>query len=415
MTLLLAPLLLLSLDGQVAAVADRELVVVVPRIDRVAGPISDALRRLEGHPELAPFVAELRTSFAGPTDLAEHERLGLRPDGALVAASGPALFLPLRPGADVGRYLEALGAEGAHAADGTHVKVASTPEALKALDTSKPLGDALAGCPRKKGDADLFAVWSTPGLGRGCLTARFDPDRVRLDARFSFRPAQPLEQLLAPPDEGLVAELGADATAVMTAFLADEALRRVRQKAPQPWVGSLTGGLVVGAGPAGVTLAARVRQPAEVAAGVKTLLQAQAKVEVAAEGDGWRVRYTPPGAEPSEAWIGVRGDTLLATTARTAPAAGDFRARLDGDARVDGALLKGASASLYLRIAGPPHDGSVYADALTPAARAMGIGPERVQRFCAGVAYVLAHLSEVAVAVRRDGADLVVAAEVVTL
>ena len=398
------------LDDWLAGVADREVVVVVPRVDRVAGPVFAALERLKSQPTLAELSAALTEAAPFPTDLAAHERLGLAPEGPMLLASGPVAFLPVPDASKSARYLEALGLDGvSRHVDGMLV-VAPNDAALDRALAGKAGASPLADCPRKKGDADLFAWWSVAGIGRACATLRIDPGRVRADARVVFTPAQPLEGWLGAPDEGLVGHLGPRVTTALAVHLGPAARARLAEQVDSPLWRLFRGGVAVGAGPTAgtVTAAIRVAHPEQARAELGRQLQAQKKAQVVADAGGWRVRL-----DDSEAWVGVRGDVLLATTG--SPLEGDHRAALTGPGRLDGALLRGAPVTWYLRLAGPPHAGRAFTDALSPTLTTLGLRPDGLEQMSAAAGFVLAHLSEAGLSVAVEGGALVCALEVMTL
>ncbi len=405
-----APVAAAPLDDWLAGVADRDGVVVVPRVDRVAGPLFAAVDRLKSQPTLAELVAGLQGAAPFPVDLAAHERLGLDASGPMLLASGPVAFLPVPDAAKAPRYLEALGLEGAtRHVDGMLV-VAPNEATLDAVLAAKAQGDPLADCPRKKGAADLFARWRMTGIGRVCAALRIDPGRVRADARVVLAPAQPLEGWLGKPDEGLVAHLGPRVMTALAVHLGPAARARLAKQAPSPLWSLFRGSVAVGAGPAAgtVTAAIRVAQPERARTELARLLRAQTKAQVVADAGGWRARL-----DDSEAWVGVRGDVLVATTGPLPE--GDYRASLGGDARLDGALLRDASVTWYLRLAGAPHAGRAFTDALGPTLATLGLRPEGLEQISAAAAFVLAHLSEAGFSAKLQGGALVCALEVVTL
>lgn len=383
--------------------ADREWVVIVPRVDRVAAPLSDAIDRLATHPTLGELAAGLREAAAWPTDLAAHRRLGLGTSGPLVLASGGVAFLPLPDAAKAPRYLEAIGLTGPTRRVGQMLVAAPKTFSL----SSKLHSDPLADCPRKRGDADLFVLARMAGIGRVCVTALLDPGRVRIDARAVFAPAQPIAGWLGAPDDGLLQHLGPRLTTALTANLGPVARERLAKESGVTW---LAGGVAVGAGPEPqtVTLAARLTDPKAARSAIDTLLAAQTRVQVAKADGGWSIRF-----EDREAHARIEGDALVVSTG--APTNGDHRAKLGGPGRLDAGLLRGATAAWYLRLTGMPHDGRAFVDAAGPVLASLGLRPDGLEGIASAVAFVTAHISELAVSVRVDGAALVAGLEVVTL
>ncbi|MCB9542418.1 MAG: hypothetical protein H6703_08225 [Myxococcales bacterium] len=116
---------------------------------------------------------------------------------------------------------------------------------------------------------------------------------------------------------------------------------------------------------------------------------------------------TAPGLD--RGWIGIRGDRFVATT----------RAEPVADGRPDTGLtpgfFDGAAALVYYRPTGAPHDGRAQADALSPALVRLGLEPDALRQALGALTWLTAHLGEVGVAVRADGARWQVAIEGVTL
>ena len=404
------------LDDWLAGVAEREVVLLVPRIDRVAAPLEAAASRLLESPALADLGRGLPLLSPWSVDPATHARLGLALDGALVLASGGVAFLPIPKAADGPGYLGSVGLTGVTRHTSGQLVVGPDEATLQRVLASPTSGDPVADCPRKKGEADLFVWWRQAGLGRGCGTVRFDPDRVRADVRFVFEPAQPLDAWIGTPDEGLVATLGGRPQTTLSLAAGPEATAHLARQAPHPLWSLLTGHLVVGASaPGEVTVALRVRDAAKASAAVAALLATQSRVTARPEAGGWRLTVADPEGEPQQAWVGLRGDALVATIAAVAPKRADHRAALGGPGRLDGAMLRGAALAWTLRLGGVPAGGRALADAAGPLARALGVAPERVQRVAEGVAWITAHVAEVGLSVRRDGEALVASLEVVTL
>ena len=107
-------------------------------------------------------------------------------------------------------------------------------EALGAyLKPPQPSGslEALADCPAGPGEADLWVVERVAAfnLGRGCLSARFDRDRVRLSGKMVTPMARVLRKYLDPgADLGPAFErLGADVTSLIAAQLGPKSQDRV--------------------------------------------------------------------------------------------------------------------------------------------------------------------------------------------
>ncbi len=398
------------LDTWLDAVADRDVIVLVPRADRVAGPLSAAAERLTAHPALAELTAGLREAAPWPTSLAEHARLGLAPDGPLLLASGPIAFLPIPDPSKGARYLEAVGLEGVTRHVGGVLVVAPDEVTIEGVLAAKAGANPFADCPRAKGEADLFARWSLAGVGRACATVRVDPGRVRVDVRVLGPPARALSKMLGTADDPLSRHLGSRVTTTLSLGLGRAALDDLASRAPDPFWKQVRGGLALGAGPAPgtVTLAVRINDPARAKADVDRLLAAQSRLRVVPDGKGWTLR-----TEGSEVRLELRGDVLVASTG--APARGDHRDRLVGPARTDGRLLRGAPFAWYLRLAGPPRDGRAFSDAAGPALAALGLRPAGLDELTSAAAFLLAHVSEIGVSLRRDGPALVGTLEVITL
>ncbi len=405
----MAPASAAPLDDWLAGVADRDLVVVVPRIDRVAGPLSAAVDRLATHPTLGELSAGVREALAWPTDLAEHVRLGLAAEGPLVFASGPVAFLPVPDASNDARYLETIGLEGRTRRLGGMLVVAPTDAALDALTSAKSTADPLADCPREKGQAELFVRWTMTGVGRVCVALRTDPGRIRLDARVVFAPAQPLADWVGKPDPTLVDYLGPKVTTVLAVSLGTAALDRLAKESGVAG-GLLSGGIVVGAGPEpdSVTIVLRTTDPKRLRVVIDAALAAQTLAQVAKVDDGWVIQL-----DGREARGRLEGDVLILTT--LAQPKGDYRAGLTGPARLDGELLRNAPFTWFLRLSGAPHDGRPFVDAVGPNLAALGVRPDGLEGIASAIAYAIAHVSEIGFAVRVDGDALVAALEVVTL
>ncbi|MCA9547617.1 MAG: hypothetical protein KC613_24610, partial [Myxococcales bacterium] len=197
----LAPLLLaLGLATPARAGLDADLArfsaapgarLVIPRLDRVLGPLGDLVQRLQQHPDWALFLGLPLSAFLARTgiDLTDPQALahqGLKLDGPLWVHRGAVTVasLPLADGAKGAAFLAtlaglpaeptasgwALGGLSLRHADG-RMLVADAPDGADRWGGPVP-PDAhaapLAGCPRAPGEADLWLTWQS-ALGKACL------------------------------------------------------------------------------------------------------------------------------------------------------------------------------------------------------------------------------------------------------
>lgn len=438
------------LDAWLGAVtAVDETVVVVPRLDRVLGPLADAKARLSSRPALARMLAG-----AGPLVLRDTELLplepgkaGLDPAGAFFLAGGRAGGFSALPVRDLEKLRAHLAGHGVHLTDaevageagwrvgdavairrGAHLWLAESEADLRRFGGLAGDADAvLKGCPRGRGEADLFVILrgstSLPGnLGRGCLTVRVDPDRVRLDALL----AADAQGWLEPGAPRLLPRLGADLAAAFELRLGPQARAALRagyvDRVPasaRDLLNALDGAVAaaLGPGPTDLALLVGVRDEGLVRASLGALLPAG--LERIPE--GWRVRVPTPKDWPrhlprvEEARLGVDGGVLWGTTAAAAPA-GDLRAGAEASrGRLDLRLFDDAAALLYLRPSGLPHDGRAWADLLMPHAALFGVELPALQQATGALAFVLAHLGEVGLAVTPTPAGLRVTLEAMLL
>lgn len=436
-----------ALDDWLAAVdATHPRVVIAPRLGAVLDPLGRAVRRARSHPVVgeasAASVADLVASLGvDPFDADALDAAGVALGGPLLVATGERGFavVPVRQSKAVAGLIEGAtgtkpqpakvaGRDGWRWPDGAAVWVdgmlfaARDAATVSAVLAARSTGErpALSGCAQAAGGADLFVL--TRGEVTGCLTARVDPGRVRVEWRGtvtgwsanawlgapvglpSLGPAT-LVAALAPgrPLDGSAAPTGVAPASVAPAYAAVVA-GMVRSVA-----------LAAGPAPADLLVEVELRDPTAAAALVE-------RVE-AAPPDGVRVDRDDRGllrlvvAEPAAegfdtAWLGVRDTRLMATT-RADVVAG--RALSVPKTGLSPRLFEGASALLYLRPTGAPHDGRAYTDALRPALAALGLEPDALGQAAGAVVFLTAHLGALGVAVAADGEAWRVAVEVETL
>ncbi|MCA9540225.1 MAG: hypothetical protein KC620_15110, partial [Myxococcales bacterium] len=160
---------------------------------------------------------------------------------------------------------------------------------------------------------------------------------------------------------------------------------------------------------AGVTDEARVTK--QIAAALRGLKADAVKIEPTA--DGWSVRARKPAKLPVDrGWLGVRAGRVTALTGAPPWPEGDPRGQADFG--LDPALLR-APMALFLRPAGEPHAGAVYADAVLAALTPLGVDSEAIRRLAGALAFAWAHLGEMGVGVRPEGDAFVLGLEMVTL
>ncbi len=434
------------LDDWLAALPKDADVVVVPEVRRAVGPLSDAAARLLRHPGIARLTqearvaAELRWGFE-PLDLKGHADRGLDPAGPALLSDG-AIVLPTKGpqaaedylAAALGVTLEAAtvaGRKGWRTDDGVAVfrdglVFAARDEArLKALlDAPAAPPATREGCPAGRGEADLYVLLRKKPLGGGCVTARFDPDRMVVLGRFDGGGGW-----LAEGDPGLWALLGIDATGAMAVRLDAGAARDARALFEKhlPGLGRLLDGrLAASAGPAltDLTVALGVTDEAAAEKALSALLRkvpaTTAKVRPMIDG-GFRLTPTlpaelPPDAPvPQDAWVGTQAGALVATT-RVDPGKpkGDPRGTTPGGPDVE--ALQKAGLGLIARVGGPPHDGLAWFDALRGLVRdELGFDADTLRDLTGAVAYVGAHVAAFTVALTRRGKGLDLRVELVTL
>ena len=411
------------LDADVAVMPpDAPLVVLVPRLGAVLEPVLDGLSRLRAHPAIAAALEPITgaiNSRAG-VDLFSpkaHARLGLDLSGAAWFAGGAdgALALPFAKSGDATDYVGAIlgidpikSGAGYQAAglwfqhgEGRAV-FGYAPEVAAPWFAAKrsPGADPLAGCPRGPGEADLFVRAQSPIGGTACATVRFDPDRVRLDARY----ASPLtEGWFGAADNRLLAGLPANPAAVFSTQLGPNALKRLRAAATKRQLSAFAAGfdgrISAAAGPGPKDFHLRLGLNAQAAPTVPADL-------VAALGDAVEARWRPDrkqvalfDAKSGDA-VGTltrAAHTLELTSSKAAPT-GDLRAALQAPGRVDAALAQKASLLLYLRLGGVPHDGQPFLDAVLPALQFMELPSETFQPLAGAAAWTMGHISELAIA-----------------
>lgn len=450
------------LDDWLAAVGPGQDVVIVPRLASVVDPVGRAVRRARQHPVVAEATAGSVGDVAAsvgfdPFDAGAVAAAGVVLEGPLVVASGAGGFavIPVR-GAEVvpgliGRATggavvaaEVAGRDGWRWAEGVAVYAggmvfAAGDEAVlgRVLAARGAGGEVVAGCAVGKGAADVFVV--TRGAAAGCLTARVDAGRVRVewwgavagwaaDAWLGAgmgMPAVGAADFVAAvaPGPALVAGAGrqlagrADGGAAGDGAVAgDRLIDRVGGPAATVATGLLGGlrSVVLAAGPrsSDLLVEARLPDPAPAAALLAAALATPPEgMGVGAPVDGlYPLTVTEPAAPGLDrGWIGLRGDRFVATT-RAEPIAD-----APPDTGLSAGFFDGAAALVYYRPTGAPHDGRAQADALSPALVRLGLEPDALRQALGALTWLTAHLGEVGVAVRVDGARWQVAIEGVTL
>lgn len=447
---LAGPLYAAPLDDWLGAVtADHQQIVIAPRLGAVVEPAARLWARGLAQPAVASASADLRGELEAslgfdPLDIKVLKARGVALDGPLIVATGPDrgwAALPITRPAAAGDVLAAAtgeapaplkidGAAGWQWTTGVGVWrggmlfVARSVAELQRVLAARAGPDLLGDCGRAKGQADLF-VLRRDDRGAGCLTARMDPDRLRVEARLRVAGVSASDWLA--PDGGLPA-LGAEvdlAGAFRPGPLAAAAFAQ-RLAAAHPALAGLNGRLAFALGPGLTDVVVRLGRRATAAA--DRALTAAAKqgrpgLRISAEAQGrWLVELAEVAAEgpaPSRApqlnraWLLADAGRLLLTTrasdAGGAPLAGAPRAA------VSRGLFDGAALAFWLRASGAPHDGGAYADAIAPVIDALGLEVKSFRALAGAAAYIWAHIGEVGLAVRPVGPAFQIAVEVVLL
>ncbi len=414
--------------------------LVVPRLDRVLLPLAGAIQRLQQHAGWAEALGLPLSAFQARTgiDLTDPAALraaGLGVEGPLwghAGGQGTVVAVPFTDGpaaAAFGAVLAGLPAEPQgegwrlggltlRHADGRALLTDAAPALTPFLGPAPAEGapPTLTGCPRGPGEADLYWQGRNDGLlpGQVCVTVRFDPDRVRVDVRV----ISPLVAgWLGGPVAPAVGALPSQPAAVAAVSLGPKALRhltRLAERRGQAQAAAAFGGSAVAAGGPGpqdvyVRVALAPGAPAGIPGPWRQALSQVARLVPSADGVDLFAREVE--AEPKALGHAAReGDALVVRTAGPAPALAALPAALRGRAHVDDRLWAQASAVLWLRLSGAPHDGQPLLDAVQPALKFLGRDLAHARQVADAVAWVLAHLGETVIAAwpTSDGLDLAI-------
>ncbi len=426
------------LDDWLAAAVDHETIVVAPRMKTVSAPLARAIERARQNPTVRdvsdPTLDDLKRGLG--FDLFTRGALaeaGFDVDGPLLLANSRDSGLTavaVADGARVGAWLEQVtgmtpGTVGGQAgwrgpdgvaliADGV-LYAAASEAALTALRAARADDgrDPVAGCPRARGAADLY-VWLRRDIGRTCLTVRIDPGRIRLDARVHatdmkpadwLKPAGDLPGLRPDPAMALGINPGPALSATLSAAL---------DPARAPFVGPLA--LNLGPGALDVLFAL---QPADASLLDRFVEAARGRPDVIldpARGGLRRIAVKPVQGQPappvSQIWLGTAHGRTWIGTDRAPIDRGPGAAPTTG---LSADLFPGAGLTLYLRPGGLPHDGGPWADAVAPQLTKLGLDIRGLQDFAGAFAWLWAHVGELGLAVRPDGARWRISIEAVTL
>lgn len=436
------------LDADLAALpTGAKFTLVVPRVGAVFGPVASVLKRLLDHPGLASRLRPALDAVKAQAgfdlyDPQAHAQLGLDLDGALWAArigDGPtshlALALPFAKADAAADYARlALSARPQSTGAGRwkldergqlwHAEgralfaddAALFESLLKALSpgatpSGRSAADAVSGCPRGPGEADLFLRFAGPLDVRGCMTLRFDHDRFRLDARVTSMFAS---GWLGGADANLLADAPVtEAAAVVAVRLGTKAVGMARAGVPEAvreLVGALDGRFVATAGPDPKALTVRLgvtrEAPKDLPARLAARLAPYARVEATEAG----LLLYELTAKPGDAPFGTLRQNarwLVLTGARQAQPNAQPSAGWPAD-RVDRALFENPSLLLSARPGGPPGDGGPLGEVLLSLAHDLGLEPQGAKDIASAVAFLAAHFGEVALRLspRADGIDL---------
>lgn len=424
------------LDDWLAAAHDSDHTVAIPRLDAVLDPVARAVERARRHSTLreasAAGLADLTGSLGfDPLDRQALATTGIDLDGPLLYAGGdaPMVAVAVRDAQAVGAWLASTAGaapatlesgpgwrwpEGvARIADGA-LFAARTEAGLKRLRAGRAgAADPVADCPAKRGAADLF-VWVRREGERLCVTARFDPDRLRIDALWRA-PQRPAGAWFAA-GAGLP-RLGAEASVVMGLYpgpAMSAALTAGLDPTRAPFVGPLA--LAVGPGALDILFS---MSPADSTLLDRFVKAAAGRPDVVLDppvGGLRRIAVKPVEGQPpppvEAVWLGTAHGRAWIGTDRAAidegPTAAPRTALSPG-------FFEGAGFVLYLRPGGLPHDGGPWADAVAPRLTALGLDMSGIRQIAGGLSWVWAHLGELGLTARAEGDGWRLALEVVTL
>lgn len=345
---------------------------VVPRIRDVVGPLRAARDRLSRNAWLGERIRSAVDDQAAalgfdPLDPAAMRRSGLRADGPLLYAespAGPTLVVRVTAAGAAAP----LGLPGPSKVRNSYLYVAPDPERLALVLAGRAAEpERMRDCPRGRGEADAFLRLSPPpkardawptALTHGCVTVRFDPDALRVDARLApdappvlagKRPPGARPSASRPSPSGRRSEVALHLRPERTraiAALVPSALAPLAQR----WDGRLV--VRAGRGPRAVQVWLGVVDEAAVAPLVDQALtqlasaRADTVVKAGPDARSWTVHLTSPRADaPESAHVGVQGGALAISTEGPpgpAPAAHPFRlaAWLGGAPFGDAALIR---------------------------------------------------------------------------
>lgn len=406
-----------------------ETVVIAPRIAAVLEPLSRAGERIRLHPTLSD-IADSTEPMTGLDLLRKGAAVeaGIDVAGPLLVAIGPTgarAAVAVADAQKAGAWLSASAGAAAAEIDGRPgwrwpeglavfadgvVYIAEDDVGLARLrrTDARRQPDPLAACPRGRGQADLF-VLARSGAGSGCVTARVDAGRVRIDARLEAGSLRPADWLAA--GEGLPA-LGAEPGLAVAAHPGPMLAARLAAGGPPPRALELA----VGPGPLDILFSMR---PASTTLLDRFVEAARGREDVILGPPGGglrRIAIKPVDGQQappvSEVWLGTAHERAWVGTDRAVIEAGPGVAPKTG---LSADLFAGAGLAVYLRPGGVPHDGGPWVDAVAPRLTALGLDVAGMRRFAGGFAWLWAHLGELGLAVRADGARWRIALEAVTL
>lgn len=405
------------LDDALAGLhSDATRIWVVPRIDHVVGPLRAARDRLARHAwlreRLRSAVAD-QTATLGfdPLDAAAMRRAGVRADGPLLYAespAGPSVVVRVSAAAAAAP----LGLPGPAKVRNGYLYVAPDEARLSLLLAGRAAEpERMRDCPRGRGEADAFLRLSPPpatrdawptALAHGCVTVRFDPDALRVDAR------------LAPDAGPVLAGRGPRSHARRTEValhLRPERISAVAGLVPpafsalaKQWDGRMV--VRAGAGPRAVQVWLGVANEATVAqlvgGALAQLAAARADTTVKRAGDrAWTLHLATPdrgGTErdaPDTAHVAVAGRALAISTegpAGPAPSVPPFR--------------------LAAWLGGPPFGEAALIRRVGRLATDLGLDPGEIEQAATGLLFLFGHTDGVRIDAWSSEDGLEVRAEV---
>lgn len=407
-------------------------VVVIPSIERLATPLDLALTQLQSHKAFS-FLTELTNAVQINSgfdffDPKAHQKLGLEIEGPLVIgfSEQSALYcFAFHTPDDAEDWLLSLGQKPTHIDPALAISVAPSEisdlattvtapylqlqngyarldGSLLYLSTDRALLDGATQswampnfevCPAQPGEADLYAI----DPNHGCVTARLDPDLLRVEGNLRA----PFPGWIAPKAPALDHALGPGQFRFTLAI--SETARRAMEtlfRAKLPAIAQAFDGRIgLSAGPdlASWTLVLGLQPHQESL--LQTLLPALQKLKIdqlriESASNALRLSVPKPKNWPKalpyldQLELRIADDLFWITTRTEEPKLPEIQ---NLSARP---YLNQSALSLYTALSGAPHNGQDFADALTPFLTALEITPQKIQTFTSGLAFLTAWIGE---------------------